>query len=189
MPGFAAIIDAAGRWDVINFVRARIAGVASRTIGPDILHGSAPPLPDFAFETDSKQQTLRRLLQDGPVLLALFSSLPSTKRLAQLLAAQQYSAANALHVVAIELGPADAKAEARAPLVMADAGIKSVLAMFDAGDDGGETDLLLDRSGDVRARWTAKGAVGVATSPGLAACVDRIKDISEGSESHAGHSM
>ena len=188
MPGFAAIIDAAGRWDVVNFVRARIAGVASRAIGPDISRGSAPRPPDFAFETGSKQQTLRRLLQDGPVLLALFSGSPSTKRLAQLLAAQQYSAANGLHVVAIELGPA--KAEVRAPLVMADAGIKSVLAMFGAGDDGGETDLLLDRSGDVRARWTANGAVGVATSPGLAADVDRIKDVSGGSsESHTGHSM
>ena len=189
MPGFASVIDAGRRWDVVNFVRARIASIVSRTVGPEVSRGGAPPLPDFAFEIDGRQQTLHRLLQGGPGLLALFAGPAPPARLASLVSAQQRLAADGLHVAAIELGPATTKAEAHAPLVMADADVKSVLALFRAADDGGETDLLLDRGGDVRARWTASGAVGVITDRALAADVDRIKDIPVGSKAHAGHTM
>jgi hypothetical protein len=189
MPGFASIIDASGRWDVVNFVRARAAGVASQRLRPWMSTAAAPPLPDFVFEIGGRQQTLRRLLRDGPVLLALFTDPPPPARLAGLASTQQLFTASAFHVVALELGPTTTNAESRAPLVIANADVKSVLALFRASDDGGETDLLLDRAGDVRARWTASGTGGVATGRALTADVDRLKDIPVGAASHAGHAM
>jgi copper resistance protein D len=185
MPGFSEVIDASGRWDLVNFVRARAAGMVSRAIGPDVSRGSAPPLPDLAFATDGRQQTLRRLLQDGPMLLALFSGQPSAERIAQLAATQMPLAASGLHVVALELHSEMAKAEPEAPLAEADAEVKFALALFRAPDDGGETDLLLDRGGDVRARWTAGGGLPDAVT--LAADAVRAAEFAAAPESHVGH--
>ena len=189
MPGFASVIDASGRWDLANFVRARVAGVASRAIGPDGSPGRAPPLPDFAFETEGRQQTLRGLLPDGPVLLALLSGPPSAERVAQLAALQRRFFTSGLHITAIELGSDTTNAEQPPPLAKTDAAGRSALALFRAADDGGETDLLLDRAGDVRARWTASGGVGVVSDHALTADIDRIKDVAVGSAAHAGHAM
>jgi putative copper export protein/mono/diheme cytochrome c family protein len=189
MPGFASTLSPAQRWDLVNFVRARAAGVASRAIGPEVSHGRAPPLPDFAFEIDGQQQTLRRLLQDAPVLLVLFSGPPPAERITQLAATQRRLATSGLRVVAVELDPETTKTEHHAPLVEADAGVRLALALFRATKDDGETDLLLDRGGGVRARWTASGAAGVVTDRSLAANLDRVKDIAVGSEAHAGHTM
>lgn len=189
MPGFASVIDASGRWDVVNFVRARVAGMISRSINSQVLHGTAPPVPDFAFESDRRQQTLHRLLQEGPVLLVLFSNPPPAGRIAELAAMLRRFAASGLHVVALEFRSDTTKAEHAALIDETDDVGRSALALFRASDDGGETDLLLDRAAEVRARWTESGAVGVVTDGSLPDDIDRIKGISAGSETHAGHAM
>ncbi len=190
MPGFAGVTSAAERWDMVNFVRARAAGVISRQVGPEVSASAAPAIPAFAFETAGGQQTLSALLEAGPALLALFSGPPSAQRLAQLAAVQTSLAATGLKVVPIILDrPETPDTEPTAPLVGVSAGTAAALALFRAADDGGETDLLLDRSGDVRARWTARGSTGVVTDRSLAADVDRIKNIPARVQAHAGHTM
>ena len=83
MPGFAGIMSPADRWDVINFVRARAAGVLSRRAGPQVSTAATAAIPDFAFEAHGQQQTLSSILETGPALLALFSQPPPLTRLAR----------------------------------------------------------------------------------------------------------
>jgi putative copper export protein/mono/diheme cytochrome c family protein len=187
MPGFAPVIPSGGRWDVINFVRARAAGAAVRTIGPQVSPGMAPPLPDFAFEWDGAQQTLGALLHTGPVLLAVFGAAVPPARLAALADLQQQLAASGLAILAIELAPATGKVELHPPLAVAEADVSPVLALFRAPDDGGETDLLLDRSGQVRTRTSKSGETGLADQRTLAADLARIASVPAAGEEHAGH--
>ena len=156
MPGFAGVMSAADRWDVINFIRARTAGVLSREIGPEISTAAAPAIPDFAFETGGRQQTLRQILQDGPAVIALFNMPPSAGRTAQLAAAQKQLPPAGLRILAIDLGSAP-ETTASPPLVSVPSGVAATLALFRATGDGGETDLMIDRAGNVRVRWTAVG--------------------------------
>ena len=74
MPGFAGIMSPADRWDVINFVRARAAGVLSRRAGPQVSTAATAAIPHFAVEAHGQQQTLSSILETGPALLALFAA-------------------------------------------------------------------------------------------------------------------
>ena len=64
MPGFAAELTPGQRWDVISFIRARAAGVLVREFGGEIT-AVGYPIPEFAFEADGVQGTLRRMLATG----------------------------------------------------------------------------------------------------------------------------
>ncbi len=188
MPGFAGIMSPADRWDVINFIRARAAGALARQVGPQVSTAAISTIPDFAFEVGGRQQTLSGVLETGPALLALFSGPPPAARLAQLAAAQK-QAAGSLRILAVDLAPAQAppETETSAPLVGVSAGVATTLALFRAGDDGGETDLLLDRAGDLRARWTLSGPDALPDPAALAAAADRVAQFPAAPISHAGH--
>ena len=58
MPGFAGELSANQRWDVINFIRARAAGVLASEIGSGVTASAALQVPDFAFEAGGVQHTL-----------------------------------------------------------------------------------------------------------------------------------
>jgi copper resistance protein D len=188
MPGFAGIISPADRWDVINFIRARAAGVLCRQVGPQVSTSAISTIPDFAFETHGQQQTLSSVLKTGPALLAMFSGPPPVARAAQLAAAGKQTGAG-LRILAIDLAPAPTPLEAETPalLVGVAADVAATLALFRAGDDGGETDLLLDRAGDLRARWTRSGADELPDAAALSAATARIAQFPAAPVSHAGH--
>lgn len=188
MPGFAAVMNPAERWDVINFVRARAAGMLSRRLGSQVSNLATGPVPDFAFEAAGRQQTLDGMLQRGPVLLALFSEPPSGARLAQL-AAIRKQLGTALRVVAVDLGPGPQPNEAEAPLPLAgvSAGVGASLALFRSPDDGGETLLLLDRAGAPRARWTRAGPGSLPDAASLVADAALVARFPAAAASHAGH--
>ena len=192
MPGFAAIMKPNERWDVINFIRARAAGVASRRVGPQIATTAAPAVPDFAFESTGAQETLSGLVARGPVLLILFAPPAPAARLAALAAAQPPLAETGLRVVAVALGPSgdDRKSTGppEAPFVGAVAPtVEAALALFRGTNDGTETELLLDRGGVVRARWTAGGEAGLPDTATLVADARRAARIAVAAPSHAGH--
>jgi copper resistance protein D len=188
MPGFAKIISAAERWDVINFIRARAAGFMSREVGSEVSAAAAPAIPAFAFETDGRQQTLSGVLEAGPALLVLFSRPPSAQRLAQLAAAQTPLSAVGLKVLPIDLDRSGApEAEPSAPLVGISGEVAAALGLFCAPDDGGETDLMLDRVGNVRARWTRSGRAGLPDAAAVAAVAVRVAQFSAAPVRHAGH--
>jgi hypothetical protein len=189
MPGFAPIISPDRRWDLINFLRARAAGVLSRGLGPTIAAEAASPVPDFAFARNGRQQTLNGLLERGPVLLILFSPPPPAVRLAQLAAARQPLAAAGLGVVAVDLDGPPVAAGTASPFVAEVAGdVASSLRLFAPIGRGRANELLLDRAGNVRARWASDGPVGLDDPAALAAAAERVARFPAAAPSHAGHS-
>ncbi|HYZ40183.1 MAG TPA: copper homeostasis membrane protein CopD [Stellaceae bacterium] len=191
MPGFGGVLNASQRWDVINFIRARAAGVLAGAIGPEVTTTAAPEVPDFAFVADGAQQTLGQTLATGPVLLVLYARPPPTERLQQLAAAQPRLGAAGLRVIAAELSSsAEESPEATRAIPFAialspEAG--AVLKLFRATDDGGETELMLDRAANIRARWTSNMPGGLAPPGALATDAQRVAEIAVAAPSHAGH--
>jgi hypothetical protein len=149
-------------------------------------------VPNFAFEAGGVQKTLRQVLETGPVLLVLFSPPVPVERLQQLAGAQPRLGAAGLQVVAVGLGASlDETSEGnRTPPFAAGVSseVSSALALFRAAEDGGETELLLDRTGDVRARWTSEMPGGLAPADMLIADAERVARIGVATPSHAGHS-
>lgn len=192
MPGFAGVLNSHQRWDVINFIRARAAGVLAREIGPEVTTAAAPEVPDFTLEAGGVRQTLRQVLQTGPVLLVLFAPPVPVERLQQLAAAQPRLGTTGLQVLAVGVGTSpDVTSESNraAPFVVGvSSEASSALALFRAAEDGGETELLLDRAGNLRARWTSDMPGGLAPSDVLVADAGRIDRIAAATPSHAGHS-
>jgi putative copper export protein/mono/diheme cytochrome c family protein len=189
MPGFANVLSRNQRWDVVNFIRARAAGVLAMNVRPEVAAATAPEVPDFAFEAGGVQQTLRQTLEKGPVLLVLFVAPVPLERLRQLAAAQSQLGTAGLNVIGIGLAPAsEANSAERPPLV---AGVSSAvieaLAMFRAADDGGETELMLDRAGDIRARWTHNTPGGLAPPDRLVEQAERIARTAGAPAEHMGH--
>jgi putative copper resistance protein D len=166
MPGFAGILSPNQRWDVVNFIRARAAGVLTSEIGPEVTTSAAPQVPDFAFEADGVQHTLDQTLETGPALLVLFAPPAPLARLQQLAAELPHPGAAGLQLIAVRLGsaPEEPPKGAQAPPFVG--GVSSdvidALELFRTPDDGGETELLIDRGGNVRARWTAYLPGGLA---------------------------
>jgi putative copper resistance protein D len=176
MPGFADKLTPDQRWDLINFVLARTAGVLTNSTGSQVSTAAAPPLPDFAFEQRGAQNTLRQSLKYGPVLLVLFSPHAQRARLARLQAA-------GVHTIAVNM--------AGAAKTVRDVGVsddvRAMLGLFRSPNDGGETDLLLDRNASVRARWTESEAGGLADAATLQADTKRVAQIPAAAANHAGH--
>jgi putative copper resistance protein D len=191
MPGFAGVLNPDQRWDVINFIRARAAGVLAMRIGPEISTAAvAPEVPDFAVEAGGVQQTLREALKTGPVLLVLFAPPAPVERLQQLAAAQPPLGAPGLLVVAVGLGtsPDETPEGNGTPFVVrVSSEVSSALARFRAPEDGGETELLLDRAGKIRARWSSDTPGGLAPADVLIADAERVGRIAVAIPSHAGH--
>ena len=191
MPGFAGVLSANQRWDVINFVRARAAGVLARAIGPEVTSSAAPQVPDFAFEVGGVQHTLGQTLETGPVLLVLFAPPAPGTRLRQLVTASPQLDAASLRVIAVGLGPAAEEPPngTQVPPFVGSVSSEAIgaLALFRTPDDGGETELLLDRAGNVRVRWTANLPGGLARPTTLIADGERVARITAAAPSHAGH--
>jgi mono/diheme cytochrome c family protein len=188
MPGFANSLSAGRRWDAINFIRARAAGDLVQQIGPQVSAEDTYPVPDFSFASGRVQQTLNRTLLQGPMLVVLYDGEhPPLRRLGTPAAARARLAAAGLRAIAIDLGEAGSHASA-APLAVAasPAGI-AALSLFRSPNDGGESELLLDRNGTVRARWTAAGSAGLPGMEALAAAAARAARIPVSPPSHGGH--
>lgn len=176
MPGFADKLTPDQRWDLINFVLARTAGILTDATSSQISTAAAPPLPDFAFEQQGAQNTLRQSLKNGPVLLVLSSPQAPLARLARLQDA-------GVHAIAVDM----AAAAKTAQVVGVSDDVRATLALFRSPNDGGETELLLDRNASVRARWTASGAGGLADTATLQADTERVARIPVAAANHAGH--
>jgi putative copper resistance protein D len=184
MPGFADKLSPDQRWNLINFLLARAAGVLTGEVGPQISTTAAPPLPDFAFERNGAQNTLSQTLKNGPVLLVLFGTKAPLARLEQLARLEPRLSPPDLHVVAVALD----RSTAKVPLIVeVSDDVRAALALFRARTDGGETELMLDRGSSVRARWSASGAGGLANAATLLRDAVRVARIPVAAANHAGH--
>jgi mono/diheme cytochrome c family protein len=192
MPAFDGVMSAKERWDVINFIHARAAGMLARSVGPEMTAVVAPQVPDFAFETDGVHQTLRQEFETGPVLLLLFAPPAPVARLRQLAAAQPQFEAAHFNVVAVEVAITQQETAESGPALPPDvvdisSEVISTLALFRGPADGGETELMLDRAGNIRAGWTAAGRRGLPDADALAADADRVARLAVTAQSHTSH--
>jgi putative copper export protein/mono/diheme cytochrome c family protein len=184
MPGFAGVLTPDQRWDVINFVLARAAGVQTNDASSQITSAAAPPLPDFAFEQNGTQNTLSQTSKSGPVLVLLFAPPAPRTRLAELAALEPRLAADGLHILAVDLG---ASSEKEPLVIQVSSDVRATLALFRSPNDGGETELMLDRNAGVRARWTASGRGGLGDADTLLVDAVRVARIPAAAANHAGH--
>lgn len=189
MPGFADVLSPNQRWDVINFIRARAAGTLAMQVGSQRAIAVAPEVPDFAFQAGGVQQTLQQTLEKGPVLLILFAAPAPLARLRQLAAAQSQLGTVGLHVIAVELGaPAEVISGPKPPLMVGvSSEVITALALFRGTEDGGETELMLDQAGAIRARWTRNMPDGLAPPDLLIVRAEHIAGPAVATPSHSGH--
>ena len=123
------------------------------------------------------------------MLLVLFNRQTPIARLHQLAATSSEFARTGLQVIATGLDAVEKSAgEEPTPLfaVSVDTNARTALSLFRSPADGGETELLLDRNGDVRARWTAAAAI-LPDAATLAADAAITSQFSVAAPSHAGH--
>jgi putative copper resistance protein D len=174
MPGFADKLTPDQRWDLINFVLARAAGLNSRNAGPQLGTTEAYPMPDFAFERNGSQATLSQTLKSGPALVVLYGRPAPRSRLERLAAWRPQFERAGLVVVAVDLDGVSAD-------------VRTALALFVSPQNGGETELMLDRGGNIRARWTPRDAGGLADLETLIRDTKLVASIPVAAANHAGH--
>jgi copper resistance protein D len=186
MPGFAPVMTARQRWDVINFIRARAAGVLTRGIAASASRARVPSVPDFAFESGGSQSTLRQTLQQSPALLVLFAAPMLPPHVALLIRQRSQLAAAGLHIIAVDIAAPSATAVSM-DTVRVSPEVARVLALFRGPADGAETDLLLDQNGGVRARFAATDEAGLPDAEMVIADARRVAVTPVAAPSHAGH--
>ncbi len=168
MPAFTPVLGESAIWSVIQFLQAlayaREAPALAQEVQP------LPPIaaPDFTFELPGRaQESLWDLLGSGAVLLVLYTLPESLPRLSELgLAEPAYSSMHA-RIVALPLRgaplAADAGPVANAGAFAARAGasVAAVYTMFARAQANppDHVELLIDRAGDLRFRWSGVAAV------------------------------
>jgi len=176
MPAFAAHLSERERWDVINFLRARVSAERARALTPTVRLGPLVVAPDFAFELEpGVQHTLREGRDRSLTLLVLYTLPASVTRLAALASVRGELERSGVRVVALPLGDAEATDSTvdRVLLARAEPAFGATYAMivqaFDSDSDPDQTrhaELLIDRQGYIRARWL--GSAGVPSMAELA---------------------
>lgn len=189
MPPFASVLTPTDRWNVIHFIQARAAGVLSADVGSAVSDAATPQMLDFAFESGGDQHTLGEKLKNAPVLIIFYAPPAPLARLRQLAAAKAQLAAAGLTVIAVGLSAGETwSTSARPPYVVGvSADVAETLTLFRSKGDGGETELMLDRNGNIRARWTASGPGGLAPPVTLIADAKRAAAFAVAAPNHAGH--
>jgi putative copper resistance protein D len=189
MAGFGDLSEEQ-RWDLVNFLRALGAGEAARGLGPTAEPEPRIAAPDMAFTAGvGEGASLRDYRGRGPVLLVLFT-LPASR--ARLLALGEIYAQLRLRgaqVIGIpQRDPGRVYRElGSAPLFFPIAvdGAEDAVATYGlfGRDAAGEPalgeapphmELLVDRSGYLRARWIPDGEPGWRDPDRLLAEVDRL---------------
>jgi hypothetical protein len=125
---------------------------------------------------------LSQALKNGPVLLVLIEPPAPRGRLEQLAQLGSRFGTSGLRVIAVSLG----NSKGNAPFIddVSD-DVRATLALFRSPKDGGVTELMLDRNGSVRARWTEAGKL--ADSQTLLADAVQVSRIPVAAANHAGH--
>jgi mono/diheme cytochrome c family protein/peroxiredoxin len=143
MPPFSAALDEAQRWDLINFLKARVAGLDGAAMNAEVTADPAPLAPDFAVPAaEGAPDTLTALLAQDAVLLVFDDTSPSPL-IAQSEEWRSLLAENGVVVVAIANDP-----ELRATYALYD-----LPAATGVLPPGTPIEFLIDRDGYIRARW------------------------------------
>jgi peroxiredoxin len=162
----------------------------------------SPPIatPDFTFERAGQpQETLHGQHEDRATLLVFYTLPQSLPRLRTLAAEQSAFAAARARIVALPLGaPARASdlepgaAGADSILVSAAPDVARVYALFAGGGKAGEpgashAEYLIDRGGELRARWIGAAAPAPGQTAQLLAQIERLSHETPRARARAAH--
>ena len=160
------------RWDLVNTVRALGAAPLVRRLPPMVEpDGARLVAPDFSFAIGpSTPYSLREFRGRRSVLLILYTLPGSRERLGQLAESHRLLGVLGLELLAV---PTDAAPDAIARLgatprvlfPVVTSGAPEIVAAYRLVTDAPHTELLIDRQGYLRARWTA--AAGETRDPNL----------------------
>jgi putative copper export protein/mono/diheme cytochrome c family protein/peroxiredoxin len=163
MPGFASALTEEQRWDVINYVRLLGALEAARWLSPTVDPGRAWLVaPDFSYAVaPAPPRSLRDYRGGRHVLLVLYTLPASRPRLAQLAEAYQLLSTVGVEVIAV---PTDAApdairrlgADSRILFPIVTEGAADILTVYRRFDAAPHVELLIDRQGYIRARWSSR---------------------------------
>jgi putative copper resistance protein D len=173
MPAFGDRLSDEQRWDLVNTVRALAAAPRARRLRPTVEpDGIRLVAPDFPFAVGPSTPLSLRDYRGRRAVLLVFYTVPGSRpRLAQLAAAHRVLAMIGVEILAV---PTDAAADAIARLgatmppvlfPIVTSGAPEILAAYRLFANAPHAELLIDRQGYLRARWT--GAPGEMRDPNL----------------------
>jgi putative copper resistance protein D len=162
MPAFGGMLDAEQRWDLVNFVRALGAGAASRNLDWAV-SPAALVAPDFTFAVGpTPPRALKEYRGRRIVLLVLYTLPASRERLAEIARDYDTLVFRGTEVIAVPRdGAPDAIRqlgdEPRMLFPVVTEGAPDIVSVYDLFAPGPHAELLIDRQGYLRARWTGFG--------------------------------
>jgi putative copper resistance protein D len=178
MPAFASSLKDTEIWDLVALLQARADAQEARAMTGDAQASLRLAAPDFTFErTGQPQETLRRQRGDAVTLLVFYTVPESLPRLRALAANQAAFAAARARIIALPLG-APATATDLEPTAAPD--VAGVYAMFARarGDAGASrfthAEYIIDRAGDLRARWIGASPPAPDATAELLAQIERL---------------
>jgi putative copper resistance protein D len=193
MAGFQDRLSEEERWDLINVVRILSASEQARPLGPDIADNPRVVAPDFAYPTVlGDMRALKDFRGQASVLLVFFTHPDSLARLAQLRDFYPGLRQLGAEILAIPLGEDDARDDVVGGLslpftVVSDGWLevseaytffqRSLTAETAPGDDSRprHLELLIDRQGYLRGRWSPGEELGWASSERLMATLEQLQ--------------
>ena len=176
MPAFSPRLSDTQIWELVQFLVARSAADAARSLGPRVAREAHVAVPDFTYEPPGEpQQTL--LAPRTPALVVLYSLPQSSARLAEL-AADHRLAHGALRIIAMPLPPAMPPRDASALVAtITSPDVASVYRMFAAESAKPppiHAELLIDAAGMLRARWIGVPKTGTDQDAAIAAAITAL---------------
>jgi putative copper resistance protein D len=161
MPGFAGVLDEEQRWHLINFVRALGAGQEVRGLRDVASSGRDVVAPDFTFAVGPTPPRALKDYRGRRIVLLVLYSLPASRgRLTELATGYDGLTLRGVEVIAV---PRDASPDAIRRLggeprilfpVVTD-GAREITEAYALFADAPHAELLVDRQGYIRARWTS----------------------------------
>jgi len=194
MPGFQDRLSEEERWDLINVVRILSASEQARPLGSNIAANLRVAAPDFAYPTPlGDMRALKDFRGHASVLLVFFTHPDSLARLAQLRDLYPRLRQFGAEILALSLGEDDARDDRvgrlRLPYTVVTDGWlevaetytffrRSLNAETSPGDDAPlrHLELLIDRQGYLRGRWSPHEETGWARSERLMGVLEQLQN-------------
>jgi putative copper resistance protein D len=185
MPGFGERLSVEERWDLINFLRALAAAEQARRLGPTAEPKPSLVAPDFAYTRGvGESKSLKDYRGERLVVLVLFTLPDSGERLSRLSAAYERLLRAGAEVIGIPLGGERAiyrQLGSRLVLfpiaVDGAADAAAAYALFRPDPEAPpppHLEVLIDRQGYGRARWSPGDGAGWTDPDRLVAEVERL---------------
>lgn len=194
MPAFGGSLSRSQSWDVVNALRAKADAHLAHSMG-DAAVPTAIPAPDFTFQVDGHPQERLSERRGREDVLLVFYKLPaSVAQLSVLGACRDSMHEDKLRVVAVPIGDIHETALLRGiePSILADAtpAVANAYAAFGLSDGyvspaPEPMAFLVDRHGNLRARWTQAEAVNCGSLSGLVQRTDSFNIASSPEAAHA----